>query len=309
MKTSRIVLTCASLFIAAHAASAALLYTSSTADNLTRAYDASTGAFVQNVANTGVGSFPFSVGVRYDNQNVYIGRSDRVSVYSSGGVFQFDLDGVASNVSFATGLSFDSSNNLFVMGTGNNRVVKYDSSGGFVATSANLGGSLWGGDVGADGYLYVSRFSSDDILRINPTTLAVDSTFVTAGLGGLDAPAGLRFGPDGNLYVTSNNTGQVLKYDGTTGAFISVFASSLASPQDLDFAPDGDLVVSAAGEVLRFAADGTYEGVFAGGVSEPAYGLAFSEPPITPVPEAGTAAFALAAALVGTLRRTRRAKR
>jgi len=32
------------------------------------------------------------------------------------------------------------------------------------------------------------------------------------------------FGPDGSLYVYSCGTGQVLRYNGTTGAFMSVFA-------------------------------------------------------------------------------------
>jgi hypothetical protein len=36
----------------------------------------------------------------------------------------------------------------------------------------------------------------------------------------------LAFGPDGNLYVASTGNNQVLKYNGTTGAFISVFTST-----------------------------------------------------------------------------------
>ena len=37
--------------------------------------------------------------------------------------------------------------------------------------------------------------------------------------GGLTNPAGLVFGPDGTLYVSSNTTHEVLRYDGQTGAF------------------------------------------------------------------------------------------
>ena len=32
-----------------------------------------------------------------------------------------------------------------------------------------------------------------------------------------------EFGPDNNLYITSEYTEQVLRYDGATGAFIDVF--------------------------------------------------------------------------------------
>jgi hypothetical protein len=45
-------------------------------------------------------------------------------------------------------------------------------------------------------------------------------TFVTAGDGGLSRRDGLVFGPDGDLYVASMDTRSVLRYDGTTGAFL-----------------------------------------------------------------------------------------
>jgi streptogramin lyase len=57
--------------------------------------------------------------------------------------------------------------------------------------------------------------------------------FVPARSGGLSRPRGVLFGPDGNLYVSSYDTGQVLRYDGSTGDFIDVFASGggLANPK------------------------------------------------------------------------------
>ena len=39
-------------------------------------------------------------------------------------------------------------------------------------------------------------------------------------------PTGLTFGPDGNLYVTSSLNDQVLRYDGSTGAFLDAFVPS-----------------------------------------------------------------------------------
>ena len=59
----------------------------------------------------------------------------------------------------------------------------------------------------------------------------------------MDSPQGLVFGPaDGNLYVASQNTDQVLRYDGTSGSFIDAFVSSmLHDAKDIAFGPDGNL--------------------------------------------------------------------
>jgi hypothetical protein len=86
------------------------------------------------------------------------------------------------------------------------------------------------------------------ILRVDHATQAV-STFVpgTAN-GGLDGAKGLTFGSDGNLYVASAFTNQVLRYNGTTGAFINAFVTAgsagLTSTSGVLFGPDrnGDSV-------------------------------------------------------------------
>ena len=49
-----------------------------------------------------------------------------------------------------------------------------------------------------------------------PTTGAV-TTLVEPGAGGLRAPAGMAFGPDGRLYVSSRETRQILRFDASTG--------------------------------------------------------------------------------------------
>ena len=53
----------------------------------------------------------------------------------------------------------------------------------------------------------------------------------------------LAFGPDGNLYVSSDGTNQVFRCNGNTCV---VFASGngLSDPEKLVFGPDGNLYIS-----------------------------------------------------------------
>lgn len=82
--------------------------------------------------------------------------------------------------------------------------------------------------------------------------------FVSARSDGLIDPRGVAFGPDGNLYVASFNTNEVLQYNGTTGSFLGVFVKAgsdgLSLPRDLVFGPDDNLYVSSfgSGDVFRY---------------------------------------------------------
>src|SRR5437868_3680468 len=52
-------------------------------------------------------------------------------------------------------------------------------------------------------YLLVTSFSSNAVLRYDGVTGNFVDAFVPPGSGGLVQPNGLRYGPDGNLYVSS----------------------------------------------------------------------------------------------------------
>ena len=152
--------------------------------------------------------------------------------------------------------------------------------------------------------LYVSSYADSAITRIDLASGQSAGYFVQPGSGGLDDAQAFEWGPDGDLYVVSNNTNQVLKFDGSTGDFISVFISAgtgLAGPRGLAFGPDGDLYVSSGttNEILRYdGATGTALGVFASGLGSPWY-LEFS-----PVPEPATLSLLAIGGLV-MLRRQR----
>ncbi|MBC7854874.1 MAG: protein kinase, partial [Pirellulaceae bacterium] len=70
-------------------------------------------------------------------------------------------------------------------------------------------------------------------------------------------PLNSVFGPDGNLYVGSRSTDDVQRFDGSTGAFLGVFANTVPGfmddPRQMVFGPDGNLYVcSFDGTVRRY---------------------------------------------------------
>lgn len=157
----------------------------------------------------------------------------------------------AATASPVTGLYTPANNS----GTASNGIIfKFDSlTGANIALSgSNLGASqIQGMTRGPDGNLYASAFNTGSntdgrIVRFDPNGDLI-GTFVLPGSGGLVGPAGLTFGPDGNLYVISNNgfnPGKVLRYDGSTGGFIDVFATGVVIGQKIAFGPDASLYVT-----------------------------------------------------------------
>jgi len=122
--------------------------------------------------------------------------------------------------------------------------------------------------------LLVNGQGSGNILRYDGETGAFIDEFVSPGVGGLCqgvfiGPAGMVFGPDGNLYVTCavGNVGFVLRYDGRTGVplpgpwgtpgtaeFVPAGSGGLINPPGLEFGPGGNLYVARfeADRVLRY---------------------------------------------------------
>jgi hypothetical protein len=99
---------------------------------------------------------------------------------------------------------------------------------------------------GPDGNIYVASQLTSEVRRYTPAGTPLGA-FVSSGAGGLNGAVSLAFGPaDGNLYVGSgggSTPGQVLRYSGTTGAFLDVFLppgdGGLHLPRHLLFMPRG----------------------------------------------------------------------
>ncbi len=142
-------------------------------------------------------------------------------------------------------------------------LARWTASVGIAAMTVTL--MACGGDdastpvaVVAPPALLVGNTRGANVVMIDRQTGAYVKDFIAAGSGGLVDPDDLTFGPDGNLYVSSgtNTGGQILRYNGTTGAFIGVFAqgNGLMRPYGNVFGPDGNLYVASfrSDKILKF---------------------------------------------------------
>ena len=140
-----------------------------------------------------------------------------------------------------------------------NSVFRFDDEtgaevpGGIPMGTAGLEATA-GVTVGSDGNIYVSSQNTGEILFYNGKTGAALPSRLAGGRDGLfallrtpstpsGAPGPLRFGPDGNLYVSDFGGSTVRVYHGTTGAELAPAATGFGPTGGLTFAPNGDLYV------------------------------------------------------------------
>jgi DNA-binding beta-propeller fold protein YncE len=217
--------------------------------------------------------------------NLYVANGDNsVLRYnaSTGALIGTFVAAGSGGLSNPYGLTFGPDGNLYVSSRGtDNAILCYNGTTGafinaFVPTgSGGLAGPA-GITFGADGNLYVVSNRPSSVLRYEgpfgpspgsplPSSGQTGANFVVAGSGGLANPADLIFGPDGNLYVSSQSTDQaVLKFDGNTGNFISTYVTpgegGLVTPRGLAFDQDGRLYVADIGNnaIHRYDSTGQY---------------------------------------------------
>ena len=115
---------------------------------------------------------------------------------------------------------------------------------------------------GPQGELYV--VSRNKVLKISGSTGRLLEGFTQ--LTEPDRPTSLSFGPNNDLYISSEGSNKILRHDGTTGHFKEVFVQgdSLFSPHGITFGPEGHLYVASETQVLRYdGRTGNSLGVFA----------------------------------------------
>jgi streptogramin lyase len=191
------------------------------------------------------------------------------------------------------GIALGSDGHLYVSSTRTNSVLRYHG-----VTGAPLGSFVSSGSggltnpsslaFGPDGNLYVASQADHNgtILKYNGVTGAFIGIFVAHASGGYDGGNGFTFRADGYIYASNighsdsalPNKNSILRFDGTTGAFVDVFvpagSGGLVQPGGVVFGPDGNLFVSnATGDrILRFNGNsGAFIDAFAtgGGLNQP----------------------------------------
>lgn len=169
---------------------------------------------------------------------------------------------------------------LLIGNTRGNSIVIYDEINNTILRDFTTPGANGLRDpdaitIGPDGNVYVSVGGNSGLNLFDPTypqdsavlrfSLLGEFLGVAASGNGLIRPYGNAFGPDGNLYVSSFRTNEILRFDGKTGAFLDVFASDnnnglgrtngLNGPNGLLFGPDGSLYVTTQGSANNAAGD------------------------------------------------------
>jgi hypothetical protein len=265
----------------------------------------SLGAFIP----AGLGGLTDATGITYGpNGNVYVSTCFGSAVYrydaagnplpapgQTGAVF---IPHRSGGLSLARDIAFGPDGYLYVVSQATDAVLRYDPATGAPAGTlvASGAGGLQAprGLLFRGGYVYVTstggtvggpEIGASSVLRFDAVTGAPagvsgtpgDAVFIPSWSGGLTNPSSIVFGPDGNAYVSStwSPSSAVLRYNGTTGAFIDAFVPSgsggLDSPWGMVFRPDGYLYVVGArsNSVLRYQAS---NGAFAGAVVPPGGG-------------------------------------
>jgi streptogramin lyase len=245
---------------------------------------------------------PYGITLGPDGNLYVAGNNGAVRRYNgaTGAYLSTFVSQGSGGLSAPIGIAFGPDGNLYVASSATDQVLRFNgSTGAFINAfvPAGLGGldQPQGIIFGADGNLYVTSSLTNSILRFQgplaaspgsllPAPGQSGATFVVPRSGGLVRPVSLSFGPDGKLYVGGNYATGLLRFDGTTGAFVDTFVplgrGDLVYAYALAFDQDGRLYVSdSAHGVHRYDAQGNFlDDLLVNSVSLTVgqYGLAFN---------------------------------
>jgi len=188
-----------------------------------------------------------------------------VGSYFGDNVQRFDITSGASLGTVGTGkldgtlgMTIGTDGSIYICSELTGSIEKFNGAGGWLGRFATAN-TPTGITFDSTGKAYVAQFDTDSVTKYSATGTLL-GTFVTGGSGGLNGPdLGATFGPDGNLYVPSFYSGDVLRYNGTTGAFMDKFIAAgsggMSQPRQILWR-DGKVYVTSdnGNSVLRYNA-------------------------------------------------------
>ncbi len=203
-------------------------------------YDGQTGTYIEDFSKNYTLSSPAKMTFRYEDSLIYVsqwgGNRKVVRFRMSDGEFvdEFTSIGIPGNCGFA----WDSANNLYVAGWGNNgtdgSVRKFDQNGQFVEvfiSSVTLQGPVncwWDGSE-----LFVQDWTTGNIERYDE-----EKTYLGSYISNLVRTEGYDWDENDNLYLCDWETDVINQYD-PQGNFVAEFASGggMDTPNGLVFGP------------------------------------------------------------------------
>lgn len=188
-----------------------------------------------------------------------------ISTVAGTGTAGFSGDGGAASaarLNTPLGLTFDSSDNMYIADFQNNRIRKVDKLTGIISTFAGTGVAGYEGDGGlataarlrlpfglrfdSTGQLHVADYSNHSIRKINPTSgiiTTIAGSFKgdtgAATFAELNTPIGAALDSTGYLYVMDGNHHRLRKIHTQTGTILAVAGTTMG------FSGDSGMAVSA----------------------------------------------------------------
>jgi WD40 repeat protein len=211
-------------------------------------YNACTGAFERVLDDAGRIQGPQATRVLGGKIYVVSEGNDRILRYSAS-TFDYEAVSITLPVGFGgTGLAIRG-DEAYVAGYNTDSVNRYSLSTGqllgvaIAPSVAGLSGADNGAVFGPDGKLYVPSFDNNTVVRLDLTT-GLTSVFIDGNTSRLFEPRGILFEPAGNTVLVSGEaSGEVQRFNASTGSFIGKVVTGLSRPTGLTYASDGTLLV------------------------------------------------------------------
>lgn len=225
--------------------------------------------------------------------DVFVGGWNSATVAKFNAANQFVGDFISNGLGDPNGLQFDQAGNLFVSDYASHSINRYDNSG-TLFDAISVGSNPRTIAFDSQGTLYVALRNRNTIARYVPN--AGSYRFLDDFNSGTNHPYGLAFDNSGNLFVSGEGGGDVVKFANTQSGLSLTSTEYITrlgggAPATIGFDKIGNLFVTDQDSVYRYApsdsgyTDDPANHLFAGGFQH-ATGLAFSQ--ASAVPEPGT---------------------